>query len=204
MYKQPRRKLLDETIKELRDRSNSRQVTQRIRAKKINGIRYHGIDEEGDIKFTSNSQDGSKTYTQYVRFHDLKDMTEFGRDDVLNMLRNSDVGVSCNDPSFLYWGGAYNATKGGWNIAREDRGLNDPNKALKQEFTLCKHLIAVLTALPFYWNTMIKDLVKWNETYNKNNDLPRKPSSGIEEEVVEEVTTNTTVKEEEEVDEQTN
>lgn len=152
-----RSKAMDSTIKELRDKAKDTQYLQNLRYKNINGIRYLGINNYGDLVFECNSEDKTGKYKQNVRFYDLKDRKPQSRDEVLDMLRNSDVGVSCNDPSFLYWGGAYNATQQGHNIFVENRGLNDPNKATKEKFTLCKHLIAVLQAVPFYWNNIVGD-----------------------------------------------
>ena len=173
-------KIKDETLKQLRERAVSRQLTQRERSRNIRGIKYHGIDRDGDFKFSCSSEDGSTRYTQYFRFFDLPKLTEVDRKSVLNMLETSDVGVSSNDPSFLYWGGAYNATRGGWNIATENRGLNNPNRELKQNFTLSKHLIAVSRSLPFFWNTMIKDIQAWLDKYGQ-----KEPEQTLEEKQVE-------------------
>lgn len=199
-----KKKLLDAALAELRERAKSNQLTQRQRAGLITGITYRGIDREGDVEFQCNSQDRTKRYTQYFRFHDLKTVDINNRDDVLRMFRESDLGVSCNDPSFLFWGGAYNATKEGHNIASENRPpQGGPTKspkvlALQKKFTLCKHLIAVSQALPFYWNTMMKDLIKWQERYGKK-DIAK--TDLAEKNKVEEVEVQTTKQETEEGEE---
>lgn len=156
-------KALDSTIKELREEAKNKQILQARKYKEEPnwGIRYEGVNKYGDLVFSTNSQSSVGRYTQHVRFYDFKEKKPTKMDEVLDMLRNSDVGVSCNDPSFLYWGGAYNATQNGYNIFVETRGLNDPHKETKQNFVICKHLIAVLHAVPFYWNTIIADYKKY-------------------------------------------
>lgn len=156
-------KALDSTIKEIRDTAKNRQMLQAKKYKEEPnwGIRYEGVNKYGDLVFSTNSQSSSGRYTQHIRFYDLKNKKPKTMNEVLDMLRNSDVGVSCNDPSFLYWGGAYNATKNGYNIFVESRGLNDPHKETKQNFVVCKHLIAVLHAVPFWWTNIISDYKKY-------------------------------------------
>lgn len=150
----------DATMKFLRDRAVSQQDKQALRSKRIQGIAYLGLNQLGDLRFACKSEDGKETYIQSIRFYDFHKRKPRTRDDILRMMRESDIGVYCNDPSFLYWGAAYNATKGRYNIAVENRA---PTRAveLKKKFTLCKHLIAVLRAVPFYWNNMIRDFEKY-------------------------------------------
>lgn len=154
-------KAFDSTIKELRDEAKNKQSLQRELVSRARGtnwaVRYKGINKYGDLVFETNSQTGTGTYTQHIRFYGLKDMNPTSKNEILDMIRNGDVGVSCDDPSFLYWGGAYNATQKGYNIFEENRGLNDPNKRTKENFVLCKHLIVVLQSLPFWWGTIIGD-----------------------------------------------
>lgn len=176
-------KLQDHTLKDLRERTKSNQLTQTQRAKYIAGIAYNGLNQYGDLKFSCASQDKSKRYHQLVRFYDLNDRIPTSRDEILDMMLNSDVGIDCDDPSFQFWGGAYNATIGKYNIRIENRGLHDPNLAKKQKFTLCKHLLQVLTAVPFYWNNIIRDYVKYFDLKTSNE----KPEDKVEEPVKEEV-----------------
>jgi len=149
----------DATMKFLRDKAVSQQDKQALRSKRIQGIAYLGLNQLGDLRFACKSEDGTETYLQSIRFYDFYKRKPKTRDDILNMMRESDVGVYCNDPSFLYWGAAYNATKGGYNIVVENR---PPTKhlELKNKFVLCKHMIAVLRAVPFYWNNMVKDFME--------------------------------------------
>jgi len=197
-------KAQDDTIKELRENAKSKQVLQGKKYKNIDRIRYMGINKYGDLVFECNSESKSGKYTQNIRFYDLKERKPTSRDEVLDMLRNSDVGVSCNDPSFLYWGGARNATKNGYGIFTENREVSDPHKHTKQNFVLCKHLIAVLHAVPFYWNTMIGDFKEYFSILDEQNEeLENEAANDFTEEEIEEaeeIAEEVEVDEEEEID----
>lgn len=161
------KKALDATMKFLRDKAVTQQEKQAYRSKKIEGISYLGLNSLGDLRFACRSEDGKDTYLQSIRFYDLHKRKPRTRDEILRMMRESDVGVYCNDPSFLYWGAAYNATIGKYNIVietRPPRGMshNSPKiLEMQKKFVLCKHLIAVLRAVPFYWNNMVKDFAEF-------------------------------------------
>lgn len=159
---------LDATMKYLRDKAVSQQDKQALKSKRIAGIAYLGLNQVGDLRFACRSEDGKETYIQSIRFYDFRKRKPRGRDDILRMMRESDVGVYCNDPSFLYWGAAYNATVGKYNIAVENRPPTT-HLELKRKFVLCKHLIAVLRAVPFYWNNMVKDFMIF---FRLNDDKP--------------------------------
>ena len=173
------RKALDATMKFLRDKAVSQQDVQRVRAKNISGIAYLGLNSMGDVRFTSKSEDGKGMYLQSIRFYDLAKRKPRTRDEILDMMRNSDIGVFCNDPSFLYWGAAYNATVGKYNIVIENRPPKGMayNSArvleLQKKFVLCKHLIAVLRALPFYWNNMVKDFANFFDANHEEREKIR-------------------------------
>lgn len=175
----------DATIKELRDTAKNQQVLQGRKYKKIDGIQYLGINNYGDLVFECNSEDKKGKYKQNIRFYDLKKRRPKTRDEVLDMMRNSDVGVSCNDPSFLYWGGAYNATRYGYNIYSENRGLNEPHRATKEKFVICKHLIAVLHAVPFYWNNIVTDYKKFFEIVDGQEEVDAANEDFTKEEIKE-------------------
>lgn len=197
------KKIHDASMRELREHTKSKQKTQNERAKFISGIRYDGLNSYGDLKFSCNSQDGTKRYNQLVRFYDLLDRIPTSRDEILDMMLNSDVGVDCTDPSFQYWGGAYNATRYKFNIRVENRGLNEPNKAKKEQFFLCKHLLQVLTAVPFYWNNIVSDFIKFfdmktTSEEEKEEELTVQEAEDLlnEEEVLEEPNDTSTESEE--------
>jgi hypothetical protein len=146
----------DITMKYLRDRAVSQQDKQALKSKRIQGIAYLGINQLGDLRFATKSEDGKETYIQSLRFYDLQKRKPRTKEEVLNAMNNSDIGVYCNDPSFLYWGAAYNATKYGYNIVIENR-VPTKHVELKKKFVLCKHLIALLRAAPFWWAQILKD-----------------------------------------------
>lgn len=160
------KKALDMNMKFLRDYATGTQEKQAARSKNIRGIAYLGLNAQGDVLFTTKSEDGKDVYLQSIRFYDVLKRKPRTKDEILDMMKNSDIGVYCNDPSFLYWGAAYNATVGKYNIIIETRppkGMkwNNPKiLQLQKEFVLCKHLIAVLKAAPFYWNNIVGDYAK--------------------------------------------
>jgi hypothetical protein len=161
------KKANDATIKFLRDKAVSQQDKQAVRSRRISGIAFLGLNQVGDCRFVCKSEDGERQYIQSLRFYELHKKRPKGRDEIIAMMKNSDIGVYCSDPSFLYWGAAYNATKGNYNIVVENRppkGLsaNSPKiLEMQKKFVLCKHLIAVLRAAPFYWNNMVGEYARY-------------------------------------------
>ena len=170
----------DSTIKELREEAKAKQILQKKKYKDGEtmsggwGVSYKGVNKYGDLVFETNSQSKTGRYTQHIRFYDFMERKPKSREEILSMMRESDVGVSCNDPSFLYWGAAYNATKNGYNIYVETRAPKDPNKQTKDNFVLCKHLIALLHSVPFWWNTIINDYKKYFDIVEGKAELPEK------------------------------
>lgn len=78
-----------------------------------------------------------------------------------SFLERADVKISCNCPAQLYWGGAYILTK---KRAKFGRPENRPPKIRnsRQYGAHCKHIEAVVKALPSYITTA----AKWiNTTY---------------------------------------
>lgn len=196
-------KALDSTIKEIRDTAKNRQILQTKKYKEEPnwGIRYEGINKYGDLVFSTNSQSSAGRYTQHIRFYDFKNRKPRSMKEILDMLRESDVGVSCNDPSFLYWGGAHNATKHGYNIFVETRAPKEPHKHTKDNFVICKHLIAVLHAVPFWWANIMGDYKKYFNILEEENKAKEKEveEAKVKEEEAKEVKVEET---EEEVEEE--
>jgi hypothetical protein len=180
-------KALHATIKEIRETAKNKQILQARKYKEEPnwGVRYEGVNKYGDLVFSTNSQSSAGRYTQHIRFYDFKEKKPKTRDEVLNMLRESEVGVSCNDPSFLYWGGAHNATKNGYNIFTENRAPQEPHKEIKDNFVVCKHLIAVLYAVPFYWNNIITDYKKYFKILEEQ--APKEKVKEVKKEEVKEI-----------------
>jgi hypothetical protein len=164
----------DIAMKYLRDKAVSQQDKQALKSKRIQGIAYLGINQLGDLRFATKSEDGKETYIQSIRFYDLQKRKPKTKNELLAAMNNSDIGVYCNDPSFLYWGAAYNATKYGYNIVVENR-VPTKHVELKKKFVLCKHLIALLRAAPFWWAQILKDYQEYFRI--KEDDQSTKPTT---------------------------
>jgi hypothetical protein len=65
-----------------------------------------------------------------------------------------DVDVSCTCPSSLYWGQQYLGTKQDYSL---DKNTIEPT-VRPPKIPVCKHTIATLSVLPFWYNTIIRDL----------------------------------------------
>lgn len=154
-----RLKASDYTAAELRKFVERNGKQQQERSKLIRGISYDGLDPQDprDLLFTSNSQDGSQRYNLRLRFFDFANFAPRGRDEVINLLNRTDIGIHCDCPSFLYWGAAYKADQMGYGIVSERRAPKNPNKEKKDAFYACKHAQAVLRAMPFWWPKIRKD-----------------------------------------------
>lgn len=155
----------DYTARELRSFVEANGQQQQERSKKIGGIKYEGMDraDPRDLLFTANSQDKSQRYKLKLRFFDFRNIHPRSRDEVTMLLNNTDVGIYCSCPSFLYWGAAYKADQMGYGIVSESRAPKEPNKAKKDRFYACKHAQAVLRAMPFWWPQVRKDYVAYYE-----------------------------------------
>jgi len=165
VFKDKRMKLFkanDATMQFLRNKAVSQQDKQAVRSKRIRGIAFLGLNQVGDCRFATRSEDGKREYLQAIRFYGLHKKRPTSKNEIIDMMRNSDIGVYCNDPSFLFMGAAYNATKYGYNIVVENRPPT-VHEEIKNKFVICKHLIAVLRAAPFYWNNMVGEYVKYFE-----------------------------------------
>lgn len=127
------------------------------------GIRMLMLNKDLDLVFhVRSAQPGGPIYTQLVRFYDIYqkkiDLKKLDSPkDLGDALRKCEVGVWCSDPSFQYWGPANNATRSKYNITTETRLPQEPNKARKEEFVICKHLIAVLKYIEENWDHVIEN-----------------------------------------------
>lgn len=149
-------KLQDYNISQLRTMSRNMQPQQQERSQNIDGITYVGFEANGDAYFYCNSEDHLKEYDMLVRFFDWKEIK--GRDDVLDLLTKSNIGIWCSCPSFQFWGAAYKATVNQYGIVKETRAPKEPNKQKKDNFWLCKHTLALMRAMPFWWPKILKDI----------------------------------------------
>lgn len=158
--------LTEETYKDLRAISKAKDP-QRLSKSKKSVVRYTGIDENNYITFSISAEDPEKnkkegrptSYTTKVHLKDLDDLIakrdEFKTDKELVMKAlEGDVAVSCSCPAAKYWGQQYLGTKHGYAIDKNDI---PPTVRIPTQ-PLCKHSLQNLLVLPFYWNTIIKDL----------------------------------------------
>lgn len=151
----------DYTARQLRAFVEANGKQQQERSKLISGIKYEGMDrtDPRDLLFSSNSQDGTQRYQLKLRFFDFRNLKPASRDDVIKLLNETDVGIYCSCPSFLYWGAAYKADQLGYGVVSESRAPKEPNKQKKDKFYACKHCQAVLRAMPFWWPKVRKDYI---------------------------------------------
>lgn len=153
----------DYTARQLRAFVERNAPQQQERSKFIRGINYDGMDphDPRDLHFSSDSQDGSQRYQLKLRFFDFANLVPRTKKEVINLLNETDVGIYCTCPSFLYWGAAYKADQMGYGIVSEPRAPREPNKAKKDAFYACKHAQAVLRAMPFWWPKVMRDYINY-------------------------------------------
>lgn len=86
-------------------------------------------------------------YDEIVQFSQLSPEDILEGKNLAQLLRSAKIKVYSSDPSFLYWGYAYIATKKGYGLYPERRRPSIRNPHL---YGYCgKHLYAVLMTLPF-------------------------------------------------------
>lgn len=128
------------------------------------GVNLVSIDYRNfELRFrTESTRIRGLFYDEIVQFSQLspEDILE-GRN-LASLLRSAKIKVYSSDPSFLYWGYAYIATKKGYGLYPERRKPTIRNPHL---YGYCgKHLYAVLMTLPFLTpkiGKMMKDF--WTE-----------------------------------------
>ncbi len=115
---------------------------------------FRGSAANGDLMFKtmSGTHPGHYWY-QIVRFKDLYDLIvyytngEYTDRQLTNLLLTSDIKVACNCPWFLYGGFRYITWQLSSGVDKENRAPNKKNP--NQKGFLCKHLISVLSKMPF-------------------------------------------------------
>lgn len=128
------------------------QRSEQIASSKL-GVRYYGLSEDGtwNFKVRSQSVPGGFYYVyieapDMLKFDDIYDRGDsFTVNDLAKLLTMNSFRIHCNDPSFLYYGFQYMATKGNYEIEPETRpaDTNNPGEA----GGLCKHLAAVIKTI---------------------------------------------------------
>lgn len=154
--------IFEETNYDLR-RNAWERVVKRVKFQNITPT-YLGVDKNGIINFktTSGTTRGLFWYQQ-IKFKDLETGLEILQGDpkvtakeIINLLQKGDLLVYCNDLSFKYYGWQYIGTIRGYSLRKEGRYPRRRNPNLSG--TICKHLVSVLQVLPFYTNTIVKDM----------------------------------------------
>lgn len=159
--------LAEETYKTLRSQSISDDPKRLSKSKKII-IRYTGLDNDNNLTFTATAEDpelnrATGKPTSYSTKVSLKDLAKVIKDnkenvksdkDIVNAALNGDIGVSCNCPASKYWGQQYMGTINDYSI---DINTIAPTRNVPTQ-VVCKHTLATLSVLPFWWNTIVRDL----------------------------------------------
>ena len=165
--------LSEATYNQLKDASKSKDPARLKKSKKII-VKYAGIDKKNMINFTVTAEDPAANKkagrpTSYKTKISLKDLAylvkatiEDSKDgkegmtekDLVNMAIQGDVSLSCNCPASKYWGQQYLGTKDDYSLDKNDIA---PTKNIPLQ-PICKHTLATLTVLPFWYNTIVRDL----------------------------------------------
>lgn len=166
------KKLLNEkSYKELKAKTKQTDPKRVEKSKKIT-VRYTGLDKDNYVTFRvtaedpkANAEKGRPTsYETKVALKDLlylvkeniKETNPLNDKDLVQLAMQGDVAVGCTCPASMYWGQQYNGTKQDYSIVKN---TIEPTRN-KQYQTLCKHVVSTVTVLPFWWNTIVKDLRK--------------------------------------------
>lgn len=160
--------VFDESYKDLLRMSKQTPAIVK-RAKEQIFTYYQGIDKKFVVTFMTPS--GTTPGLYWIQKVELSDMKQLIRRfkstkkpiDIVRMAIAGKIKASCNDPegndepSWLYWGHKYKASVSGYNYGtEEDRFPEIRNPGLKGGG--CKHIRAVMEALPFHAGIIAKDL----------------------------------------------
>ncbi len=157
--------LTEATYKSLR--KQAKQVDpERIKRSKNIIVNYTGLDENNYVTFSVTAEDPEKNKkagrpTSYVTKVDLVDLVDILKEtgkftdaELVQRAIQGDIKNFCSCPAYLYWGNA-------WLGGQHDYAIEPTDIAPKRNFPLqpvCKHSIATLSVLPFWWNTILRDL----------------------------------------------
>ena len=172
--------LTEETYKTLRSKSIGDDPKRLPKSKKII-IRYTGLDNNNYLNFTATAEDPEKNKsegkpTSYITKVSLKDLAMAIKDkpdatdkDIVNTAIQGDIAVSCDCPASKYWGQQYVGTQNDYSI---DQNTIAPTRNIPTQ-VVCKHVLSTLSVLPFWWNTIVRDL--------RNKNLLQRPKEVKEE-----------------------
>lgn len=155
------------TYAQLKDMSKKKDPTRLAKSKR-SVAKYKGLDKDDNILFQISAEDpktnkdaGRPTsYTTKVALKDLSylidnsDDEEMTDKEIVEMAIQGDVAVSCGCPAAKYWGQQYNGTLDKYTLDKNDIA---PTVRVPTQ-VLCKHTILMLTVLPFWYNTIMRDL----------------------------------------------
>jgi hypothetical protein len=130
---------------------------------------YQGVDKSGVIRFMTPSGTTPGLYwIQTLLLKDLKRIVKVHKNkkkpiELVRLALKGNISVSCNapdgeeEPSWVYHGFQYKATQSGYNLGRDENRFPEIRNP-KLKGSVCKHLRAVLAALPFHVAIITRDL----------------------------------------------
>lgn len=159
----------EKTLNQLKGDSKSKDPARLSKSKKL-VVKYMGIDSNNLINFTVTAEDPAKnaaegrptSYRTKVSLKDLaylikatiEDEEQLTESDLVNLAIQGDLSLSCSCPAAKYWGQQYLGTRQDYSLDKNDV----PPKRNIPTQPVCKHTLAMLTVLPFWYNTIVRDL----------------------------------------------
>jgi hypothetical protein len=159
----------EKTYAQLKDMSKRRDPARLKKSKSLTA-KYKGLDDENNVVFQVTAEDPEKnkaagrptSYETKVSLKDLAYLINANKEDeagltdkeLTQMAIQGDVAVSCTCPAAKYWGQQYNGTQDEYALDKNDI---PPTVRIPTQ-PLCKHTILTLTVLPFWYNTIVRDL----------------------------------------------
>lgn len=159
----------EKTLGQLKGDSKSQDPARLPKSKKLT-VKYTGLDKNNLINFTVSAEDPADnaakgrptSYRTKVSLKDLaylikatiEDEEQLTESDLVNLAMQGDLGVACNCAAAKYWGQQYLGTRQDYSLDKNDI----PPKRNVPTQPVCKHTLATLTVLPFWYNTLVRDL----------------------------------------------
>lgn len=175
--------LYEYTYSQLKELSKNLDPARLNKAKKSTA-KYMGLDDDNNIVFvvTAENPDENKSkgkptsYITRVKMNELdwvvdvneKEGRRITDRDIVRLAIGGDLQVSCTCPAAKYWGQQYRGTKEKYSL---DKNTIKPTRNIPLQ-VVCKHTLATLIALPFWNNSIVRDL-RLNGTIKPK---PKKPS----------------------------
>lgn len=183
----------EKTYAQLKDMSKKKDPLRLKKSKKLTA-KYTGLDKNGSITFQVTAEDPQKnkaegkptSYQTKVALKDLSYLMSANEDDgkqtnekeLTQMAIQGDVSVSCECPAAKYWGQQYNGTVDDYSL--DSNGIAPTVRIPTQ--VLCKHTILTLTVMPFWYNTIVKDLKSKGIFKDLNKKTVKKDEEEVENE----------------------